>query len=158
MTDETARHGAEQRAEEQGRLAAELREALALVDRQRREIMDLSAPVLEVAPGTLALPVIGALDGRRSAQIEERILDMASARGSRRVILDLTGADVTDAAIAGHVARLGRALRLRGAQPVVTGISPSLATTMVREGVDLEGVLLLRSLREALDGSRARVV
>jgi rsbT co-antagonist protein RsbR len=156
-TDESARRGAERKAEEKSRLAAELRETLELVERQKREILELSAPVLEVAERTIALPIIGVLDARRAAEIEGRVLGAVATRGAEHVILDLTGADALTADTAEQVARIGRAIKLLGARPIATGIMPSLARTLVTAGVDLAGVSLLRSLRDGIEAARRRV-
>jgi len=153
-TDETKRRGAEQRAEAEGRFATELREALEVVEQQRREIIALSAPVLEVASKTIALPIIGALDERRAGELEDRVLGAVAERGARHVILDLTGADAVTVETAEQVARIGRAIRLLGARPIATGISPALARTLVGAGVSLTGVALHRSLREGIEAAR----
>ena len=153
-TDETARRGAERRAAEEGRLAEELRGTLALVERQKKEILALSAPVLEVSSRTVALPIIGVLDASRAAELEGRILGAVSARGADYVILDLTGADALTAETADRVARLGRAIRLLGARPIATGITSKLARTLVHANADLGGILLLRSLRDGIEAAR----
>ncbi|MDI1434437.1 PAS domain-containing protein [Polyangium sorediatum] len=153
-TDETARRGAERRAAEEGQLAEALRGTLALVERQKQEILALSAPVLEVSARTIALPIIGALDAARAAEMEGRILGAVSARGAEHVILDLTGADALTAETAEQVARLGHAIRLLGARPIATGITSKLARTLVHANVDLGGILLLRSLRDGIEAAR----
>jgi len=155
-TDETARRGAEHRAAEEGRLAEELRGTLALVERQKQEILALSAPVLEVSSRTIALPIIGALDSTRAAELEGKILGAVAARGADCVILDLTGADALTAETAEQVARLGHAIRLLGARPIATGITSSLARTLVHANVDLGGILLLRSLRDGIEAARRK--
>ncbi|TKC98247.1 PAS domain-containing protein [Polyangium fumosum] len=153
-TDETARRGAERRAAEEGQLAEALRGTLALVERQKQEILALSAPVLEVSARTIALPIIGALDAARAAEMEGRILGAVSARGAEHVILDLTGADALTAETAEQVARLGHAIRLLGARPIATGITSKLARTLVHANVDLGEILLLRSLRDGIEAAR----
>lgn len=50
---------AEDRAEARGRLLEELHRTVALVEDQRREILALSAPILDVGAQTAALPLIG---------------------------------------------------------------------------------------------------
>jgi hypothetical protein len=45
---------------------------------------------------------------------------------------------------------MARAVRLLGAECVLTGISPGIAQTIVHMGVDLSGVATHRSLRDAL--------
>lgn len=152
--DETARRGAERNAEENGRIAAELRDTLQIVEIQRQEIVALSAPVLEVGVGTIALPIIGTLDAHRALEVEGRVLGAVAERGARHVILDLTGADALTAETAEQVARIGRAIRLLGARPIVTGIMPGLARTLVGANVDLGGITLLRSLRDGIEVAR----
>ena len=154
--DVTARRGAERNAIENARIATELRETLDLVELQKQEILALSAPVLEVGEGTVALPIIGTLDARRASEVESRILASVSERGAAHVILDLTGADALTAETAEQVARIGRAVQLLGARAIVTGIMPGLARTLVATNVDLGGVTLLRTLRDGIEAARRR--
>lgn len=152
-SDISARRSAEHRADTESKLAQELRETLTLVERQRAEILEISAPMLEVSARTIAVPIIGTLDPDRASLLESRILALVAERGARCVILDLTGVDVlTTNQTAEQVVRIGRAIRLLGAQTIVTGISSSLARTLVLADVTLGDIKLLRSLR---DGIRA---
>lgn len=155
-TDETARQGAERNAEENRQIANELRETLTIVERQRQEILVLSAPVLEVGANTIALALIGTMDAQRASDIESRILRAVCDKRVLNVILDLSGADSLTADTAEHVARIGRAIRLLGARPVVTGIIPELARTLVNANVDLGGIMLFRSLGEGIEFARRR--
>src|SRR5262249_16235458 len=115
---------------------------------QRREILELSAPILDVGKRTLAVPIIGALDRARSESINERLLSATHAQRAERVIVDLTSASVFEADGAEHLMKLVRAISLLGARPIITGIPPALASALVKAGVDLSGVLMLRSLGE----------
>lgn len=156
-TDETARRQAEQRAETEARLVAQLRGTLAVVEQQKAEIVALSAPMLEVSSGTLAVPIIGTLDAERAAALETRMLATVANRGASCVILDLTGADAfSTGETAEQVARLARAIRLLGARTIVTGIMSTLARTLVTSGVDMGDVLLLRSLRDGIATAEKR--
>ncbi|WP_438024857.1 STAS domain-containing protein [Sorangium sp. So ce233] len=152
-TDRTELRAAEETAEARAKLVAELAGALDLVEHQKEEILALSAPILEVARGTLAVPVIGALDGARSTEIGARLLGAIVERRSRCVILDLTGVATADAAVAEHIAQLVRSIRLLGARAIVTGVRPELAQAFAQAGADLSGVVLLRSLREGIRAS-----
>jgi len=125
----------------------EQRESDALIEQQRREILRLSAPILEVGRRTLAVPIIGALDRARSAEITEKLLARVVEQQAEAVILDLTGATTAGAA---DLLALVRALKLLGARPIVTGVRPALATELLSEGAALEGVLLLRNLHQAI--------
>lgn len=156
-TDESTRRQAEKRAESEAQLAAELRGTLAIVERQKEEIIALSAPMLDVSAGTIAVPVIGTLDTMRASALEERILARVAERGATSVILDLTGVDaVSTGQTSAQVARLARAMRLLGAQTIVTGVSSALARTMVMTGVDMGSISLLRSLRDGIAAAEKR--
>jgi anti-anti-sigma regulatory factor/PAS domain-containing protein len=153
-TDETARRTAERAAESKSGVIEELHRALALVEEQQRQIVALSAPILDVAGGTLAVPIIGALDPRRSVELSERLTAAVVARGAGLVVLDLTGADVLDAASADQLTRMVRAIGLLGARAALTGLSPRVAAVLAERDVDLSGALILRSLRDALSARR----
>lgn len=133
----------------------ERRERDAVIERQRREILGLSAPILEVGRRTLAVPIIGALDRERVAVISEKLLPRVAEQQAGAVILDLTGAT---AAAAADLLALVRALQLLGARPVVTGIRPALARDMVEAAAALEGVLLLRNLHQGIAACVGRAV
>jgi len=156
QTDETTRKGAEEDAEEQRRLREQLDRTLSLVEEQRAEILSLSAPLMEVEADALALPIIGHLDAKRSAEITGRLLSAIADRQIRHVIIDLTGTATLDAVSAELLVQMIRAVELLGAAPIVTGIRPSLAQVMVASGFDLERVLVLRSLADGIRRSRRR--
>ncbi|HEY0138024.1 MAG TPA: STAS domain-containing protein, partial [Nannocystis sp.] len=69
---------------------------------------------------------------------------------ARFAILDLTGVDVLDTATANHLLGMIRALRLLGAEGVLTGIHPHVAQTVVTLGVDLSTLVVRANLRDAL--------
>jgi rsbT co-antagonist protein RsbR len=148
--DETVRRGAERTAKAQAHLIHELQRTLDLVERQRVEIVALSAPILDIRPGAVAVPIIGSLGQERSAELTERLLKAVAARRAHAVILDLTGAVDLDAMSAGHLMKLVRALRLLGARAIITGIQPSSAQVLVRSGADFSGLFLLHSLSEGI--------
>lgn len=87
----TARIEAETLAESRGLEIDALSATLELVEQQQREILSLSAPILDVGEQTLAIPIIGRLRETLSAQITARLLDAIASRRARYVILDLTG-------------------------------------------------------------------
>lgn len=154
MVDDTARRGAENRAEAKGRLVEELRQTLELVEAQRREILELSAPILRIGRGALAVPIIGAIDRARFKELVERLLPIVAVHGASSVVLDLTGAGSLEAEGVDELTRLVRALGLCGAKTVLTGIGPTLARLLVEARSELEGATILRSLAEGIDACR----
>ncbi|WP_437963633.1 STAS domain-containing protein [Sorangium sp. So ce260] len=153
--DVTAQRRAEGRIEQQGRLIDELNRSLALVEEQRRQILTLSAPILDVGRGTLAVPLIGRLDAERAGELGERLLPAIVAQRASHVVLDVTGADALDPDGAAALEQLARAIQLLGSRPILTGVRPEVARALV--DVDLgEDLLVLRSLGSGLEVSRRR--
>ncbi|MDI1446952.1 STAS domain-containing protein [Polyangium sp. 6x1] len=128
----------------------ERREREALIEAQQREILELSAPLLDVAKGVVAVPIVAALTEARSAELERRLLPGLVERGAKVVVFDLTGATATDGAGLSQLVRLLSAVRLLGARPMVTGVRPALARELVQSGAELAGATVMRSLRDAL--------
>jgi rsbT co-antagonist protein RsbR len=140
-------------AAEQARSAAyqhDLEEKLAMIDQQRAAIRELSTPIMEVWEGVLCLPVVGIMDSARSSEMTDALLQAIVEKKARRAIIDITGIEVMDTRTADHFIRMAKAVRLLGAECVLTGINPGIAQTIIHMGVDLAGVVTLRSLRDAL--------
>ncbi|MCU0656345.1 MAG: STAS domain-containing protein [Polyangiaceae bacterium] len=128
----------------------DLEEKLRTIEQQRLAIRELSTPIIEVWSGVLCLPVVGVMDTTRSAEMTETLLNAIASTRARCVIVDITGIEVMDTATADHFLRMARAIRLLGAECVLTGIKPGIAQTIVQMGVDLNGVVTRRTLRDAL--------
>jgi len=143
---QAAQHDTEQKS----RLLAEMNEQLATIQRQQQQIMALSAPLLDVWQGVLALPLIGSLDSLRVSTIVERLLGAIVDRRVQFVILDLTGVETVDTHSAAQLIQLLSAVQLLGATGIITGIHPAVAQTVVQLGVNLRSIITLRSLQEAL--------
>ncbi|WP_211302347.1 GAF domain-containing protein [Nannocystis exedens] len=126
------------------------RENRALITRLRRSVERLSTPVLEVWSDVLALPIIGILGEERSAQMTERLLGELARTRARHVILDLTGLDDCDEQTAAAIGIMARAVRLLGAECVLSGVRPDLARAFVDLDLDLRGMRILRDMRHAL--------
>jgi rsbT co-antagonist protein RsbR len=131
---------------------AELEDKLATIEQQRTAIRELSTPILEVWDDVLCLPVVGIVDSARSAQMTDVLLQTIADKRTRCAIVDITGIEVMDTKTVDHFIRMARAIRLLGAECVLTGISPNIAHTMVQMGIDLADITTHRSLREALKG------
>lgn len=143
-------------AKRNAELAARDQENVALVERLRVAIEELSTPVLEVADGVLALPVIGVVDTKRSLQMEDRLLSVIMEQRSRFAIVDLTGVEALDSSTAERFLKLARSVRLLGAECVITGIQPSVARTLVQLGVEFTGIETRRSLKNGIEACVAR--
>ena len=128
----------------------ELEEKLATIEMQRAAIRELSTPIIEVWEGVLCLPVVGVLDTTRSAEMTESLLSAIVEKKADCAIIDITGIQIMDTGTADHFLRMARAVRLLGANCLLTGINPAIAQTIIHMGVDLSGVVTHRSMRNAL--------
>ena len=128
----------------------ELEAKLETIEVQQAAIRDLSTPIIEVWAGVLCLPVVGIVDSQRSAEMTEALLEGIVGKQARMAIVDITGIDVMDTKTADHFIKMARAVRLLGAECIISGINPGIAQTLTHIGVDLTGIRTLRSLRDAL--------
>ena len=153
--DQTERREAEQRARSQSKLAQQLETALGQIAEQHRQILELSAPLLEVDDGIIAVPLIGQLDAHRADGITHRLLPALVARRTRALILDLTGVAAFDDAGTQALVRILAAVRLLGVKPWLCGISPPLARTLAQGHVQTHDTPNARTLAEAVRMARA---
>lgn len=126
-----------------------------VVRAQSDEILDLSSRVFRVHRGVLLLPLVGSLPRSRMQQITAVLLDAVAADRARVVLLDVSAVPVLDADAADALARTAHAVRLLGATPLLVGVGPELARTMVTADVGLGGLLTLADLESGLDHARA---
>ena len=117
--------------------------------RQQEEMMELSTPVVKLWDGILALPMIGTLDSARTQIVMETLLQRIVDTGSEVAILDITGVPTVDTLVAQHLIKTVTAARLMGAECIISGIRPQIASTIVHLGVDLSGVITKASLADA---------
>jgi rsbT co-antagonist protein RsbR len=132
------------------RAESELRSKLDLIERQQRVISELSTPIIEVWDKVLTLPLLGVVDSGRAAEVMENLLTRVAQTGARFTVLDLTGVETVDTGTASHLLKLIQAVRLLGAEGLITGIQPNVAQTMVTLGLDLGQIVTLANLREGL--------
>jgi rsbT co-antagonist protein RsbR len=130
--------------------AAAQAELLAENAAQRNTIRELSIPVLPVSHDTLVMPLVGALDSARISELQTRALAAIEQSRARRLLLDITGVPVVDTHVAQGLVQAILATRLLGAEPILIGVRPEVAQTLVALGVDLADVHTEASLASAL--------
>ena len=111
---------------------------------QAREILEISTPVIQIWDGVLMAPLIGTLDSGRTQKLMEGLLERIVQTNSAVALLDVTGVPTIDTRTAQHLAEMTTAVRLLGAQAVLTGVRPAIAQTLAHLGVDL-GEITTRS-------------
>jgi rsbT co-antagonist protein RsbR len=121
-----------------------------VIGRQQEELLELSTPVVKLWDGVLALPMIGTLDSARTQIVMESLLQRIVDTGSEIAIIDITGVPTVDTLVAQHLLKTVTAIRLMGADCIISGIRPQIAQTIVHLGVDLQGVTTKANLADAL--------
>jgi rsbT co-antagonist protein RsbR len=121
-----------------------------VISRQQMELLELSTPVVKLWDGILALPMIGTLDSARTQIVMESLLQKIVETESQIAIIDITGVPTVDTLVAQHLLKTVTALRLMGADCIISGVRPQIAQTIVHLGVDLQGVTTKANLADAL--------
>jgi anti-anti-sigma regulatory factor len=141
ITDQT-------RAEEESRQALG---ALEEANTAKEELIhQLSTPVIEVWDRILVAPIIGHVDSARGSQIMQALLGACSSTQARGVIIDITGLEDIDESTGAQLVRMCKAIQLLGTRPVISGVSPAVAHTMISTDVALKAIKTVRSLKDGL--------
>ncbi|XXT25389.1 PAS domain S-box protein [Sorangium sp. So ce429] len=127
-----------------------------MIHAQEATIRELSTPLIPLDAGILVMPLVGRLDRVRIEQLLERLLQGVVAQRATTVILDVTGVPMVDAEIADSLIRAAQAVKLLGAEVILTGVGPEVAQTMVGIGIDLREIVTLSSLRSGLHHALGR--
>ncbi len=113
-------------------------------------IIELSVPVVSINDEIAVLPLIGTINEERSKILHERALSEASRLKINHLIIDLSGVQTMDTFVAQQLFKLFDSLELLGVKGTVSGISPSIAQTLVHLGLNFGRVGSYSSLKRAL--------
>jgi predicted ATPase/GAF domain-containing protein len=147
--------------------AAEERLARELVERERAEstraalqeeiirvqstrLAELSTPIIPITDRIMVMPLIGIMDRERAQQVLITVLQGVQANRAEVVIIDITGVKLVDTDVASTLINTASALRLIGAQAVITGIRPEVAQTLVGLAVDFGAVVTKGTLQSGI--------
>jgi len=122
-----------------------------VIQRQQKELMELSTPVVRLWENILALPLIGTLDSARTQVVMQNLLEAIVQTRSDYAIIDITGVPVVDTLVAQHLLKTVAAARLMGADCLISGIRPQIAQTIIHLGVDLSDVTTKATLADAFE-------
>ncbi len=121
-----------------------------IIRRQHDQMLELSTPVIRLWRHVLAVPLIGTLDSARTQVVMNGLLEAIQAHEARIAIIDITGVPTVDTAVAQHLLQTISAVRLMGADCLVSGIRPAIAQTITQLGIDLSHIDTRASLADAL--------
>ncbi|MDI1475976.1 AAA family ATPase [Polyangium sp. y55x31] len=130
--------------EERARLQEEVIRA------QSARLVELSTPMIPITDRIMVMPLIGAIDEQRAEQVLTTALEGAQTHRAEVVIIDITGVKVMDTAVASTLLRTAAALKLLGAEAMLTGLSREVAQTLICLGLDLGGIVTMGTLRSGI--------
>ncbi len=121
-----------------------------VIEAQRAALQEISTPLIPLADRVIAMPLVGTIDTMRAKQVMETLLDGVTKYVAKVAILDITGVSVVDTQVAQALVQTARAVRLLGAQVILTGIGPTMAQTLVHLGADLSTIVTFSSLQDGI--------
>jgi rsbT co-antagonist protein RsbR len=121
-----------------------------VIDAQRDALRELSTPLIPISEDVVIMPLIGTIDSGRAQMVMETLLEGVGQQRASLAILDITGVPMVDTQVAQALVAAAQAVKLLGAQVMLTGIKPQVAQTLVHLGVDLSGIVTRGSLQSGI--------
>ena len=152
-TDITDKYEAAQQVAENARelqvALQQTREAERMREELDRTLQEMSTPVTPIWDEILLLPLVGVVDSSRADDVMRKVLTRITETRSKVFILDISGVPNVDEAAANQLIRITKATRLMGCETIISGLSPSIANTIVNLGVVVGEVRTTANLRDA---------
>jgi rsbT co-antagonist protein RsbR len=120
---------------------------------QSNIIRQMSTPTIQLWDGVLVLPVVGVIDTMRAQYMMESVLNKILETYAKVIILDIQGVAAMDTAVANHLIKITKATRLMGCECILSGISPAVAQTIIRLGVEMSSINTKATLKDALSAA-----
>ncbi|MDC3953949.1 STAS domain-containing protein [Polyangium jinanense] len=128
----------------------EQKRAFEALQTSEERLRQLSTPLVPIRDDVVAMPLIGAIDANRADRVLEVLLTGISGGRVRVAILDVTGVVDLDEQVAAALVRTAHAVRLLGAQMILSGIRSEVARTLVDIGADFSGFVTCANLQAAI--------
>lgn len=125
------------------------REAERMREELDRTLQEMSTPVTPIWDEILLLPLVGVVDSSRADDVMRKVLTRITETRSKVFILDISGVPTVDEAAANQLIRITKATRLMGCETIISGLSPSIANTIVNLGIVVGEVRTTANLRDA---------
>lgn len=115
-----------------------------------RSLAQISAPMIRIWDGILAVPLIGKLDMARTDRVTDTLLGEVARTSARAVILDVTGVEAVDEGTANGILQVVSAVKLLGAQCHLSGVRGDVARMFASTSLDLTKLRTFATLKQAL--------
>jgi PAS domain S-box-containing protein len=121
-----------------------------IIQSQAAALRELSTPLIPLSNNVVIMPLIGQIDTGRAQQVMETLLNGVAEQQAHTAILDVTGVPIIDTQVALALMQAANAIRLLGAQVILTGIRPDVAQSLVSLAVDLHNITTLSTLQAGI--------
>jgi len=122
----------------------------ALIESQQQTIQQLATPIIPLINRVIVMPLVGNLDSLRANHLMRAIMGGINQHQAEIVIIDITGVSVVDTTVVERLNKTIQVARLKGTRPIVTGVSPVVAETIVELGIDWSHIETVRDLQTGL--------
>jgi len=116
-----------------------------------KALMEMSTPVTPIWEGILLLPLLGVLDSARTQDVMDKTLNKIAETRAKVFVMDISGVGAMDTAVANQLIKITKATQLMGCETIVSGLSPSIARTLVELGVNVGEVRTTATLRDSFE-------
>jgi rsbT co-antagonist protein RsbR len=114
-------------------------------------MLEMSTPVTPIWEGILLLPLVGIIDSARTQDVMNKTLTKIAETRARVFVLDISGVGTVDTAVANQLIKITKATQLMGCESIISGISPTVARTIVELGVNVGEVKTTATLRDGFE-------
>jgi rsbT co-antagonist protein RsbR len=116
----------------------------------KREINEVSTPLVPVFDGISVLPIIGSVDIDRANHLLEVIPSKIKKEEVRCLVIDFSGIYNFCEVVSDFLMKITAIMKLLGIHTIITGIRPELARMAVERGVDLSSTNTMATVQEAV--------
>lgn len=92
--------------------------------KNRKQLLELSAPIVPIQNGIAILPLVGTIDYDRAEHLNRSVISKISQMDIICLILDFSGFVKVNSEIAGYILNINNVLRLLGIEAIMTGLRP----------------------------------
>lgn len=128
-----------------------------LIRAQAAALAEVSTPLIPIHDDVVVMPLIGKVDAPRAERVMVTLLEGVSAKRARIAILDITGVADVDTDVADGLVRAAQAVKLLGAEVVLTGIRAEVARALVELHADLRSIVTRGTLQSGISYALSRV-
>ncbi|MDR7071063.1 STAS domain-containing protein [Fictibacillus barbaricus] len=126
-----------------------------ILSKTRKELKELSTPIVPIQDGLAVLPLIGSIDAERAEHLMNYVLPNIPSLNIECLIMDFSGIVTIDTEVAAHVFNVYEVLGLLGIKVLVTGIRSELAIRAVSEGINFSSLKTFANVKQAIESIRS---